>query len=308
MVIPRKKIILFICHQSASLRPQDWQEPMADLNIIADVEPVLLFTQPSADLTPQTWFRLAKEIYQRLNKAEGFIVLHGIDNILYTSSAVSFLLQNLNKSIIFAGVKSDQPDSRKIEIRANLINACQTATYKLPEVCLMFGNRLIRASQSVESNDASLNAFNAPLSGTLGRIDFSVRIYDKAVFNPKGKPKLFDSLNEKIQTITLSPLIDYKNLASQIADKEGIVVNANSYRNLPTELINFLSKKAADLPVVIWNQSFKDPLFLPKNIITIQNMTWPTTVTKFMWATGVAKNPKAVKELMAKNIAGEIIS
>ncbi len=46
------------------------------------------------------WVKIAKTIEQNYKKYDGFIVLHGTDTMAYTASALSFMLENLNKSVV----------------------------------------------------------------------------------------------------------------------------------------------------------------------------------------------------------------
>jgi L-asparaginase len=307
MIKSPKKIYLMVCSQPAGLQHKDWLASMPELNIIANVEPVFVFKQPAADITPEIWIKLAKEIYQRLDKASGFIVLHGVDNLLYSSSALSFLLQSLTAPVIFTGAQQRPREGKKLEIRANLINAAQTASYGLGEVCLMFGNRLLRANQARESLEKSLNVFTTPPSGVLGRIDFSIRIFEKVAIKNKGKTKLFDKLSEKVEIIRIRPTFNLKTLSRRLADKEGVILSAKYYQHLPRDLMFLLEKIVPDIPVAIWSNQISNLTIAPKNIFLINNMTWETTITKFIWAVAQSKNINKVKELMARDIAGEIM-
>lgn len=296
-----------VANHPAGLKEKDWLSAMPEIGIIANVEPVFVFKKPSADITPEVWLRLAEEIYDRFDKAAGFVVLHGVDNLLYTSSALSFLLQNLTKPIIFTGGQQVTANGKKLEIRANLINAAQTANYNLGEVCLMFGNRLLRANQASRATEESLNVFTTPINGILGRIDFSIRIFDKAITKNKGKVKFFGKLSDKVEIIEASPAINLKTLTSRVAEKEGIIVDASRYQDLPQDLMFLLEKITADIPVIIWSRQAKAQVLAPKNVLLINNLTWETTVTKFMWVLGQTNNIKQIKVLMAKDVAGETI-
>ena len=192
-------------------------------------------------------------------------------------------------------------------MRANLINASQTTHFNFTEVCLMFGNRLLRANQARQSLEKSLNVFTAPLNAVLGRIDFSIRIFDKLALNNKGKTKLFDQLSDQVEIIRITPVLNLKILAKRLVDREGIIVNAKYYQELPRDLMFLFEKITPDLPVVIWTNRIQALPIAPKNIILINNLTWETTVTKFMWAVGQSTNAQKVKELMLKDVAGEII-
>lgn len=300
-----KKIYILICGQFVETQKKDWLKQLPELTIMTNAEAVEIFDGTSADMTPEVWFKLAKAIYQRLPSASGFVVLHNVDNILYTSSAMTFLLQNLTKPIIFTG---RQFNANKIDFKANLINAVQAASNDFSEVALMFGNRLLRASQATLVLPESLNIFSAPDNSVIGRIDFSIRIFRKLVSSNTGRTKLFDKLSDNLAIIDISPLTNLKSLAKQLTDKDGIIVNAENCESLPEDLIFILQKITATVPVVVWSNKMDSLGLTAKNMIVINNMTWVTTELKFAWALTQTTDIKKVLALMTKNIAGEIIT
>lgn len=303
-----KKVYLMVCGQVFAGKQKDWLKSMPELGIIAQVEPVFVFDQSSVDITPEVWSKLAQEIYSRLDDAAGFVVLHGIDNLLYTSSALSFMLQNLGKPVVFTGeFLGHSQKNKQVDIRANIINAAQAASFDFSEVGLMFGNRLLRANQSSRATDESLNLFTAPNNAILGRIDFSIRVFDKSLVKPKGKAKLFAELNNNIEIVKIGPTINLKELAKRLADKPGIIVKAGKYQAVPTDLMFVLSKVISDIPVVVWSRILEPSSIAPKNFILVNNMTWEATLTKFMWALTQEQGMQKLKQLMASDVAGEIL-
>ncbi len=278
---------------------------MPEVNIIADVEVVFVFEKHSVDITPAIWHELASTIYNRLGSVDGFVVLHGLDNLLFTASVLSFLIQNINRPVIFTGNVFDIADSKKLETRANLINAIQAATFELPEVCLMFGNRLLRATQAKQSSEKSLNVFESPENAVVGRIDFSIRIFDKMVFHTKGKPKLSKELIDSVAVIYPNSTLTAQDIAEQTKNVRGIIVNANHLQKLPAILLSSLLQQTA-VPVVVWAPHIGTSTTLPSHIALVHNMTWPATFTKALWAfTNFA--PDQIAHIVADNTAGEII-
>lgn len=296
-----------VCGLPLAGKQKDWLSAMPELGIIADVEPVFVFDQNSVDITPDIWIKLAQEIHKRMDEATGFVVLHSVDNLLYTSAALSFMLQNLTKPIIFTGGFFNETKNKKVDIRANLINASQAAGFNFSEVSIMFGNRLLRANNSTRATDESLNLFASPANAILGRIDFSIRIFDKVVAKNKGKTKLYDELENNIEIVKIGPTINLKELYKRLADKKGVIVKAGKYAALPTDLMFILEKVTADIPVVIWSKTLEQNSIAPKNILLVNDMTWESTLLKFMWALVQSNNTKKVKQLMGSDIAGETL-
>ncbi len=57
----------------------------------------------SSDVEPSFWQSLALLIQQRYDEYDGFVVLHGTDTMAYSASALSFMLENLAKPVVFTG-------------------------------------------------------------------------------------------------------------------------------------------------------------------------------------------------------------
>lgn len=57
----------------------------------------------SSNMDPIGWYRIAKFIQQNYTKYDSFIVLHGTDTMSYTASALSFMLENLQKTVVITG-------------------------------------------------------------------------------------------------------------------------------------------------------------------------------------------------------------
>ena len=98
----------------------------------------------SSDVEPSLWQSLAELIYENYEKYDGFVILHGTDTMAYSASALSFMLDNLSKPVIFTG--SQLPIGRpRTDGKENLISAIEIATARnaqglarVPEVCICF--------------------------------------------------------------------------------------------------------------------------------------------------------------------------
>jgi len=311
MIGSKSKIALLICGSYPDVRPNqltDWIKNLSELNIIAEVKPILIFQKSSTNIEPDLWLELYRTIKSLAKDFTGFVILHDTDNIIYTAAALSFLTLAINKPIILTSGQNIN-DQNKLESKANLINAIQSASTKANEVCLMFGNKLIRGNQAQYSQTDALNKFDAPVNAIFGRIDFGVRIFEKLLV-AKMVGNFKPTLNQNILTIHLEPNLDYQNINQLLTQKQAVIINASHYQQLPTKLIDLLNKKL-DLPIIIcWslnNPLENEKIFKTKNFISINKMTWPTTTVKTMWVLAQTKNHKKIKDLMLTNIAGEII-
>ena len=124
------------------------------LNVDIDVltmDPVI----DSSNVTPANWAALAELIRDNYTRYDGFVVLHGTDTMSYTASALSFMLENLAKPVVFTG--SQIPIGvLRTDGRENLITAIEIAGAhiggrpEVPEVSLYFQNRLFRANRTTK--------------------------------------------------------------------------------------------------------------------------------------------------------------
>ena len=57
----------------------------------------------SSNIMVEDWVKIAKTIEENYKKYDGFVILHGTDTMAYTASALSFMLENLNKTVIITG-------------------------------------------------------------------------------------------------------------------------------------------------------------------------------------------------------------
>jgi L-asparaginase len=109
----------------------------------------------SSMMGPCDWVKIATDIEENYLKYDGFVVIMGTDTMAYASSAVSFMLENLGKPVIFTG--SQIPfcevynDARRNLIVSIIFAMCS----EFPEVCILFNDKLLRANRSVKVNSVA---------------------------------------------------------------------------------------------------------------------------------------------------------
>jgi len=129
----------------------------------------LQFAPPidSSDMSPQRWTELSHSIADHYDDYDGFVVLHGTDTMAYTASALSFMLKNLTKPVIFTG--SQLPIGQlRTDGKENLITAVEIAAAKdreghaaVPEVGIYFGGHLLRGNRTTKQSAEEFNAFES---------------------------------------------------------------------------------------------------------------------------------------------------
>ncbi len=159
-------------YTSGTLRPFDFQnvlDEIPELRLLhCDIEHVTIKTPiDSSNMHPSIWSELAGLIEMNYKTYDGFVILHGSDTMSYTASALSFMLQNLEKAVVLTGSQLPIGDLRT-DAKENLITAIQIAALTnhgkpvVQEVCLYFEYKLYRGNRTTKISAEQFEAFNSP--------------------------------------------------------------------------------------------------------------------------------------------------
>lgn len=108
------------------------------------------------------WLKIATDIEVNYCLFDAFIILHGTDTMAYTASALSFMLENLGKTVIITGSQVPLTEIRNDAVD-NLLGAITIAShFTIPEVGLFFGKKLLRGNRCFKSDAYDFNAFESP--------------------------------------------------------------------------------------------------------------------------------------------------
>lgn len=159
----------------------------------------------SSDVEPALWQSLARLIYDNYEKYDGFVILHGTDTMAYSASALSFMLENLTKPVIFTG--SQLPIGMpRTDGKENLISAIEIATAKgpdgnatVPEVCICFNSQLLRGNRSTKINSTGFDAFSSPNFPPLAVAGISIK-YNYGLIHYSTDSKKAFSINTRLDT------------------------------------------------------------------------------------------------------------
>ena len=166
----------------------------------------------SSDMRPADHVRIAEQVGSHYDKFDGFVVLHGSDTMAYTASALSFLLEGLNKPVILTG--SQLPiGAIRTDAKENLITAIQIAAAKdeegnamVPEVAVYFEYGLMRGNRTVKVHAERFEAFRSPNWPALAEAGVHIR-YDRAAILPhrKGPLNVHTRMDDRLAVVRLYP-------------------------------------------------------------------------------------------------------
>lgn len=165
--------------EAINAEPDFFREEMPEF-VINEYSPLI----DSADMSPADWQRIANDLHNNYHDYDGFIVLHGTDTMAYTSSALSFMFENLSKPIIITGSQIPLSQLRSDGYQ-NLLNALYIAAhYPISEVGLFFNNQLFRGNRAVKVSADSFAAFDSPNMRPLLQAGIDIKLISGELSEP----------------------------------------------------------------------------------------------------------------------------
>lgn len=296
-----------------------------ELQEIADIDLVAPWNLDSSDVGPEQWQRLAQIVAGAFQGAsrrvDGVVIIHGTDTMAYTASALAYMLRGLDRPVVLTG--SQRPlEAWRTDARANLAAAVETATRPLPEVVIVFGDKVLRGCRASKVDARIYQAFDSPNEAPLGRIGVSLDL-DVARLRSPGALQLDDALGTGLMALTVFPGMDQSLLqgvahAAQVGLK-AVLVRAFGTGNVPmtgsASLLPMAEKLAAlGLDVIVATQcpggSAELDLYasgralLAAGAISAGDMTFEAAATKALWALGHPQ--RSMRHWFATDLAGEI--
>jgi len=282
----------------------------------------------SSNMKPDYWVKIAEIIEEYYNRCDGFVVLHGSDTMSYSASALSFMLENLSKPVIFTGSQLPIGDLRT-DAKENLITSIQTAALQendqpvIKEVSLYFEYKLYRGNRTTKINAEHFEAFASLNYPDLVESGVHLKINKEHLLKPKAEKqlKVHKNLNTNVAIIKLFPGIS-KGILKAILftpNLEGVVLETYGSGNTTTEswfidlLKEAIQKKIHIINVtqcsggsVLMGQYETSTQLKHIGVISGGDMTTEAAITKLMYL--LAKNLPLVefKKNFEESLRGEI--
>jgi L-asparaginase len=282
----------------------------------------------SSDVQPSVWERLALLIKENYKEYDGFVVLHGTDTMAYSASALSFMLENLSKPVIFTG--SQLPiNMLRSDAKENLLTAIEIATSKengqaiVPEVCIFFEDTLFRGNRTTKKNAEHFSAFNSYNYPPLAKAGVHIKYFRSYIHYPAAGTELRvrTKTDQNLAILKIFPGITEStvNAVFHIPNLKAVVLESFGAGNAPrrTWFYNAL-KDATERGILIVNKTqcstgsvemgrYETSLNLvTAGLISAYDCTTEAIVTKLMYLLGEYTSLDDIKHRLSVSLCGEM--
>lgn len=276
----------------------------------------------SANVRPEHWAAIGRDLVARYHDYDGFVVIHGTDTMAFSAAALSFTLEDLGKPVIFTGSQIPLVEVRS-DGRENLITSMLIAARQpIPEVSLFFGNRLLRGNRATKVSAGGFDAFDSPNFPPLAvaGVDVEVRLDRVRRPAPGAAMRLAEPVPVEIAVLKLFPgiraAVAERVLAAPVA---GVVLETYGVGNAPEdpELLAVLAA-AVERGAVIVNctQCLRGAVDMDDyatggalrraGVVGGADMTTEAAVAKLYYLLGNGLGPDEVRRLVAEDLRGEL--
>ena len=320
--------------QTGALEPFDFEQLLCRVPELAQFQTEIAtyqFSPPidSSDMSPRLWTELAHIIADHYEEYDGFVVLHGTDTMSFTASALSFMLQNLTKPVIFTG--SQLPIGQlRTDGKENLITSIEIAaarhqdgTAMVPEVGIYFNGHLLRGNRTTKQSADEFNAFESFNYPHLADAGVTISYHEDLIHRPDFRKPMSAhfQLDHNVIIFSLFPGIREDLIRHIIAtpNLRSIVMRTFGSGNAPQNpwLLSTLREAARRGKVVVnISQCLQGRVEMGRydtgyqlqeaGVVSGRDSTVEAAVTKLMYLQARYDSPEMIRKMMNQSLCGEV--
>ena len=284
----------------------------------------------SSDVDIEFWKKLTRLIEDNYDNYDGFVILHGTDTMSFSASALSFMLEDIEKPVIFTG--SQLPIGMlRTDGKENLISSIEIAASKdknghpmVPEVCIYFESQLYRGNRTTKYTAENFMAFRSANYPVLAEAGIHLKFNTSFIRYPDtwGKPlKAAYSLDPSVLIIKIFPGMSRRILESLVMTQgiRAIILETYGSGNAPSgRWFTDCIREAVDRGLIVLNitqcqagrvdmDTYSTGKALKNAGVTGgSDCTTEAAVAKLFFLLGQYSDNKCVKKFLEKNLRGEL--
>ncbi|KAF3084154.1 hypothetical protein TWF569_004479 [Orbilia oligospora] len=276
----------------------------------------------SSSINAKGWKKIAFTIYNNYKEFDAFLVLHGTDSLAYTSSALSFMLQNLGKPVILTGSQTPMTELQN-DATDNLLGSLLIAGhFMIPEVCLFFNHELYRGNRATKVNATAFAAFQSPNFPPLATVGINTTARWDLITRPNviEKFRVEENLDAQVACLRIFPgiLPEMVEGVLNLKNLKGLVLETFGAGNLPEDerLLQVLGE-ACRRGIIIVNVTqcltgTVSPLYAPgtalgrAGVVFGHDLTSEAALTKLIWLLGKNLTDTQIRFQMSHSLRGEL--
>jgi len=284
----------------------------------------------SSDVNPQFWEKLVTILEREYNSYDGFVILHGTDTMAYSASAVSFMLENLEKPVIFTG--SQLPIGMlRTDGRENLISSIELAASvdddgmpSVPEVCVYFESQLYRGNRTTKYNAENFRAFRSANYPVLADVGIHIKFNRQAIHRPpewRSPLKVHNRTDTSVAILKIYPGIKAEYVESVLSAPglRAVVLETYGSGNAPVAgwfidsvdgaaqrglvMVNVTQCQAGSVDMSTYANG---AVLKDAGVVSGFDITTESALTKLFVLLGQYSDNERVKAEFTKNLRGEI--
>lgn len=275
----------------------------------------------SSNMGMGDWARIAEDIGRAYERYDAFVVLHGTDTMAYSASALSFMLENLAKTVILTGSQIPLTTART-DALDNLLGALTIAgQFEIPEVCLYFAHKLLRGNRAQKQDASGFDAFWSGNFPPLVEVGIDIHANWERIRRPAEGPfGVHTAMNPNVAALRLFPGITVETLSNFLRPPlEGVVLETYGSGNAPDrrrDLLDALAEATARGVVIVnctqchkgtVNRAYAAGKALAEvGVVPGADLTPEAGLTKLSYLLGKGLSPEAVRARMTEDLRGEL--